>query len=365
MKIAIVHDYLNIYGGGERVLDAIKEIFPEASVYTILYSKNKLPEYYRSWNIKTSFLDKFPFKYRFFKFYVPFMPQAVESFDLSEFNIVISISAGFAKGVVTSTDTCHFAYTLTVPRFLWGYPTSHQVYHKKNIILSVLNNYLRVWDRSAADRVDYFIANSNTVKNRIKKIYNIDSNVIYSPVDENVYSLSKIKREKFFLIVSRLDSYKSIDIAIKACIKGGYELKIIGEGPEKIKLERLASGHKNIQFLGHIKDADVIRYFKSTNAVIFPGADDLGLVPIEAQLCGTPVIAYKKDGALETIKEDVSGVFFDKPNEESLLGAIEKFKTMKFDNESIRSWSMKFSKKYFKDYFKEYIYSQYKIYISK
>lgn len=353
MKVAIVHDYLTTFGGGERVLELFHDLYHEADIYTLMYSQTRMPSQYASWKIHTSFLNKIPLKGKLFKLLVPWMPLAIESFDFSGYDLVISISAGFAKGIITPVSTCHIAYTLTVPRFLWGYETSWQVHHKNHFYLPLVNSYLRMWDKLAADRVDYFFANSQTVQKRIHKAYGANAAVVYSPVDEKKYVLSTIKREDVFLIVSRLEEYKHIDLAIQACMRIGAKLRIIGEGRMRRGLEKIASG--NVEFLGHVSDDVILQHYHSAKAVIFPGADDLGLVPIEAQMCGTPVVAFRKDGALETVIEGISGIFFDELNVVTLADVLRKCEQTNFDPERIRNSVMKFSRSEISSYVKKLI----------
>ncbi len=308
-KIAIVCDFLKIYGGAERHLEAIMEIFPNAPIFTTLYLKDKMPEQFRKYHIVES-------KYRkLFKYLGPLMtplyPITFEEFNFDEYDIVLSFTAGFAKNIIISNKTIHIAYILTPPRFLWGLPNSRQdsISGIKKIPLYFLNNYLRVIDFASAQRADYIFTISNAVSKRVKKFYRRDSVVIYPYVDTDKF----IKNDKFidgdyFLIVSRLERYKNIDIAIKACIKLKYKLKIIGEGGYKNQLKEISSS--NIEFLGNIKDEEMIDIINGSKAVIFPGAEDFGLVPIEAQACGKGVVAFAKDGALESIKDGVTGYFF-------------------------------------------------------
>ncbi len=360
MKIALVHDYLTVYGGGERMLELFHEIYPHAPVYTLLYTPSSMPECMRTWDIHSSFLQKFPFKSYARKLYVPCMPTAIESLHFENYDLVLSISAGFAKGIITPVSTCHISYTLTVPRFLWGYETSTQVRHQRNIALPFINNYLRIWDKVASDRVDYFLANSATTKKRIAKSYARNAKVIYSPVDESFFTLSTIPREDFYLIVSRMEPYKHIELAIQTCLKYKRKLKIIGDGPQRRYLEDIAQGQ--VDFLGLVDDHTLLRHYNTAKALLFPGADDLGLVPIEAQLCGTPVIAYAKDGALETIVENQTGIYFSDQSEDDLYGAMVKIEGRDWNPEEIRKQAMKFSKKNIKYALKHYIEEVYKEY---
>ncbi|MHB8362833.1 MAG: glycosyltransferase [Patescibacteria group bacterium] len=309
LKIAIVCDFLKIYGGAERHLEAIMEVFPDAPIFTTLYLKDKLPDKFRKYHVIESKYHKL-FKY-FGPLMTPLYPIAFEEFNFDEYDIVLSFTAGFAKNIIVSDKTIHIAYILTPPRFLWGLPNSRQdsISGIKKIPLYFLNNYLRIIDFASAQRADYIFTISNAVSKRVKKFYRRDSVVIYPYVDTDKF----IKNDKFtdgdyFLIVSRLEKYKNIDIAIKACIKLKYKLKIIGDGGYKNQLKEISSS--NIEFLGNVEDDEMIDIINGSKAVIFPGAEDFGLVPIEAQACGKGVVALFKDGATESIKDKITGYFF-------------------------------------------------------
>ena len=353
MKIALVHDYLYTYGGGERVLEMFHDLFPDAPVYTLFYSPNSMPGVMKTWDIHVSGLQKVPYKKRGLKLFVPCMPVCFEAFDFSEYDLVISVCSAFSKGIITGVDTVHISYILTVPRFLWGYETSTQVKHKKNILMKGVNTWLRVWDRAAADRPDFLIANAVTVQKRIAKAYNRDSKVIYSPVDETIFTLSENKRSNTFLITSRLEPYKRIDLAVRVCTAHNIPLQIIGEGKERKRLEKLAG--PSVTFSGHLSDAEVIKAYQNAKAVIFPGSDDMGLVPIEAQMCGAPVIAYGRDGATETIVDGLSGILFQEQTEGSLYAAMQELDKKTWNPKDIRKSVIKFTKKQFMIEMQKYV----------
>ncbi len=350
-KIAIVCDFLKIYGGAERHLEAIMEVFPNAPIFTTLYIKEKLPDKFREYNIIESKYNKL-FKY-FGPFMTPLYPLAFEEFNFDEYDIVLSLTAGFAKNIVISDTTLHISYILTPPRFLWGLPNSRQDTFSglKKIPLYFINNYLRIIDFASAQRVDHLFTISNAVSRRVKKFYRRDSVVIYPYVDTNKF----LKNDKFtdgdyFLIVSRLEKYKNIDIAIKTCIKLNYKLKIIGDGGYKNQLEKISSS--NIEFLGNVGDDDMIDIINQSKAIIFPGAEDFGLVPIEAQACGKGVVALFKDGAMESVKEGVTGYFF---YEDTSLGSRSLEKALKkiYDNPSNPIECIDNARRFSKDIFKK------------
>lgn len=358
MKIAIVHDWLTNMGGAERVILAFHDIFPDAPIYTTVYNPDKLPEQFRKMDIKTSFIQKLPKAKTKYNIYLPFMPTAFEQFDLSKYDVVLSSSSSCAKGVITRPDTLHICYCHTPMRYAWDfyneYKESAPKWQKK--IIPFLMNYIRMWDRLSADRVDYFIANSNAVAKRIKKHYRRDSVVINPPVNADFYNLIDEDAD-YFLIVSRLVEYKRIDIAVDAFNDLKLPLIVIGDGPEKEKLQKMAKN--NIKFLGRIPDEEVRKYYAKCRAFIFPGEEDFGITPLEAQASGRPVIAFGKGGALDSVVDGVTGIFFKEQNKESLKEAIIKFKDMKFDKNAIRKHAEQFDTSFFKQRIYNFIIENY------
>ena len=355
MKVAIVHDWLVSLGGGERVVEALHELFPDAPVYTTVYNKNRLPESFCKLNIITSFLQYIPFAKVKHQVFLPLMPLAFESFDLSEFDLVISSSSSCAKGVITGTNTVHICYCHTPMRYAWDF------YHEyirdgnnlKRVLISLLMKNIRIWDRISADRVDYFVANSRNVARRIQKHYKRDSYVIYPPVDVEKYYLEN-KQKDFYLIVSRLIPYKRIDLAIKAFNELELPLKIIGSGIEYKRLKKLAK--TNIEFLGTLQDDEVGEYYSNCRAFIFPGEEDFGITPLEAQASGVPVIAYGKGGALETVIDGKTGLLFLEQTTDSLIEKIKQIESgYSFDRLFIREHALKFSKKIFQQSILDFI----------
>lgn len=362
MRIALVHDYLNQYGGAERVLEAFCEIWPEAPIYTLIYDKKRTGYAFENRKIYTSFLQKIPFVKSHHRPFLFLMPTAIEQFDLTKYDLVISDSASYAKGVITRPDALHICYCHTPTRYLWddshkyikefGYPNSIQK------IIPFFLNYLRLWDEAAASRVDKFIANSNFVASRIKKYYQREAEVIYPPVKADFFrpkqnSIGVDKSNNYFLIVARLLPYKRIDIAIKAFNKLKLPLVIIGDGPEREKLQKIAK--KNIKFVGLVSDDVLKDYYANCRAFIFPQEEDFGITAVEAMAAGRSVIAYKGGGVKEIVKEGVSGIFFDKQTVGCLIRAIQKFQTIKFNSEIIRQQALQFDKEIFKDKIKEFI----------
>lgn len=359
MKVAIVHDYLNQYGGAERMLEIFCELFPQAPIYTIFYDEHATGHVFKGREIHTSFLQKIPLAGKYHRNFPLFMPLAVEQFDLSYFDLVISNSASFAKGVVTKPNTFHISYCMTPTRFLWD---DSQRYAKesgyswltKKLIPPFLG-YLRVWDVEAAFRVDKFVAISNFVKKRIKKYYRCDSQVLYPAIDVGKYFIAD-KIGDYFLMVGRLVPYKKFDLAVRVFNATGLKLKIVGDGPERPRLKKIAKG--NIEFLGIVSDYKMPELYSRARAIIFPQEEDFGLVPVESMASGRPVIAYAGGGALETVIDGQTGIFFWEQTEISLAEAIGKFEQTGFDPMLIRKHAEKFDKTIFKNKFLKLISSQ-------
>lgn len=345
MKVALVYDRVNKWGGAERVLLALHEIFPEAPLFTSVYEKERA-----SWakvfpKIYTSFLQKIPFARGNHEFLGVFMPLAFESFDFSDYDLVISVTSEAAKGVITTPPTKHVCICLTPTRYLWS---GHDFYFK-NPILRFFSRpavaYLRTWDGVAAQRPDEIIAISSIVKDRIKKYYNRETEIIYPPVDTRNFKVEK-KYRNYFLVVSRLVPYKRIDLVVQAFNSLRLPLVVIGTGSEEFKLKFRAN--RNIKFVGEVSEKELKSYYRGAKALIMPQEEDFGIASVEAQTYGVPVIAYRKGGAVDTVKMGVSGIFFNEQTASSLIQAILKFQKMKFNIKSIQKNVMSFSKGYFK-----------------
>lgn len=362
MKIAIVHDWLTNMGGAERVILAFHEIFPDAPIYTTVFNPDRLPDEFKKMDVRTSFIQRLPKAKTKYNMYLPFMPTAFEQFDLSGYDIVLSSSSSCAKGVLTRPDTLHICYCHTPMRYAWDfyseYKESAPKWQKK--FIPFLMNYIRMWDRLSADRVDYFIANSNEVAKRIKKHYRRDSIVINPPVNADFYTPTD-EDEDYFLIVSRLVEYKRIEIAVDAFNDLGLPLIIIGDGPEKEKLQKMAKN--NIKFLGRLPDEEVKKYYAKCRAFIFPGEEDFGITPLEAQASGRPVIAFGKGGILDSVIDGVTGIFFGEQNKESLKETINKFDKTNFDKKIIRKHAEEFDIKIFKEKIYEFVLNKYREFI--
>lgn len=325
MKLAIVCSWLNQYGGAERVLEVVHDMYPEAPVFTSIYWPEALPDAYRSWDIRPSFLNRLPGIKRRHQAFLPLYPLGFESLDLRGYDVVLSVTSAFGHGVMTLAETQHICYCLTPARFLWntrGYMEREGVGGLGRLALQPFLRSLRRWDRVAADRVDQFIAISRTVQRRIRKHYRRESEVIYPPVQAD-HPISSQEPEDYFLIVSRLVPYKRIDIAVRAFNELGLPLRIIGDGRDRASLEAMAN--PNIEFLGYLPDDERVReQMGRCRALLFPGEEDFGLTPLEAMAVGRPVIAYGAGGALETVEEGRTGLFFREPTPESLIEAVEE-----------------------------------------
>lgn len=353
MKIAIVHDWLTNMGGAEQVVINFKEIYKEAPIYTTFYNPNNLDVKLRNIDVKTSFLQKKKMVTNHKK-YFPLMPLAFENFNLNDYDVILSSSSSCAKGVITKPGSIHVCYCHTPMRYIWEMRDEYTegMGKIKRRLVKILCHYMRIWDASSSNRVDYFIANSTAVKNRIWKHYKRDSVVINPPVRCNLFNISE-KDGDYYLVMSRLVKYKRFDLAVQACSELGKKLIVIGDGPEKENLTKLAN--ENVEFLGRQPDDVVKKYMSECKALLFPGEEDFGIVPVEAQACGRPVIAYGKGGVLDSVINGKTGVFFEEQNVESLKEAINKFETMEFNKQEIRKHALQFDEKVFQEKIKKFI----------
>jgi len=356
MRIALVHDYLVQYGGAERVLECFAELFPYAPIYTLVYDKNTMHGVFASKNIRTSFLQKFPFAKNQHRIFPLLMPSAIEQFDFSQYDIVLSDSSSYAKGIITGPQTLHICYMHTPMRYAWddcqkytedfGFP---QLIKK---LVPFAMNYVRLWDKISAERVDCFVANSNFVAKRIKKYYRKDAAVINPPVNVNQFYVAE-KTKGYFLMVGRLIAYKRHDIAIQAFNQLKLPLKIIGRGPELKRLKKLAG--PNVEFLGRVPEKDLPKYYAECQAFIFPQEEDFGIVAMEAMASGRPLIAFRGGDIPEHMEEGKSGIFFEQQTAEAIIKVVEDFGGKEFNPRYIREQVLKFDKESFKSKIKDYI----------
>jgi glycosyltransferase involved in cell wall biosynthesis len=355
LRVAIVHDWLNQVGGAEMVLEVLVEMYPQAPIHTSVYWPEAMPPHYREWDIRTSWLNRLPLIKRHHQPFLPLYPLAFEGFDLSEYDLVISNKSAFCHGVITRPETTHVCYCLTPTRFLWDY--HNYVRHERinpvvRALLPPVLYSLRLWDRAAAERVEHFVAISETVRQRIQKFYGRRAEVIHPPVHIERFRGGE-SHDEYFLIVSRLVPYKRIDLAVGAFNTLGLPLKIIGDGRDRPRLEALAKG--NVQFLGRLPDREVVEYFSRCQAFVFPGEEDFGIAPLEAQAAGRPVIAYAGGGALETVVEGVTGLFFREATVESLAEVVSLFDANSFDGTVIAQHAQRFGKEAFKSNLRRFV----------
>lgn len=357
MKVALVYDRINKWGGAERVLLALHKLFPQAPVFTSVYSPQRA-QWAKDFSVKPSFLQRFPHVVANHELYPFLMPVAFEQFSFSGYDLVISLTSEAAKGIITPPGTRHISYILTPTRYLWS---GYKEYFKNPVLRTAAApavSYLRKWDKVAAHRPDVLVAISQEVQKRIFTYYGRDSVVIYPSVElsQNQVARSKYqgKKKGYFLIVSRLSKftkYKRIDLAIQACNELKLPLKIIGEGSWKKELEQIAG--TTVSFLGKVPDNKLAEYYQNCRALIFPAIEDFGLTVVEAQAFGKPVIAFRGGGAMETIKEGKTGLFFDKQTKESLIQALQLFDSMQFNpTESIKNAGRFTQKKFQQDFLK-------------
>lgn len=356
MKVAIIYDWLVNYGGAERCLEIFHELFPEAPIYTSVYDKSKLPKSFSDLDVRSSFINNLPFAKKRYRDYLPLMPIAFEQFDLNEYDLVLSLSHACAKGVIISPSTCHICFCFTPMRYAWD--MYHEYINIENIgwfkkkIIPFIMSRLRIWDFVSSNRVDYFIAISSFIAERIKKYYKRDSRIIYPPIETSKFIPSD-KIEDYFLAVSRLVPQKRVDIIVKAFNKLELPLKIIGSGRELDRLKKMSNS--NIEFLGFQNEEKVAEYMSKCRALVFASREDFGIVPLEAQSCGRPVIAYGAGGTKETVIPGKTGILFYEQTTEAVIEAVRKFEQMTFDSRIIREFALKFDKVIFKEKIKNFI----------
>ncbi len=359
MKIALVHEFINQLGGAERTLLNFFEIWPDAVVHTVFYDAKKTENLFEPYKKKISFLDSMPGAKAHPKLFLALIPKAIENFKFKDFDLVLSDSSSFAKGAKTQ-GKLHICYCHTPTRFLW---TESEPYLKAQLYPfflkwagNTLLPLLRKWDYKAAQNVGFFIANSENVRKRIAKYYQRDSVVIPPPVDTEFFRPVGTK-QKYFLVASRLEPYKNIELAIDAFNELGLPLKVIGTGTNLVKLKAMAK--PNIEFLGRVSDEELRKHYSEAQAYVFPAEEDAGITVVEAQACGTPVIAYGAGGSLETIKEGVTGEFFWGQTVDSLKAAIQNFNPQKYDAQAIRAHAEQYDKLIFQKRIKEFVTEKY------
>jgi glycosyltransferase involved in cell wall biosynthesis len=342
LKVAIVHDYLNQRGGAEKVVLELHRLFPEAPVFTSVFDSRAMGPSWDGIDVRTSFMQRAGSSVRFTKLLLPVLPVAFELFDFGGYDLVLSSSSAFAKGIITQPETCHVCYCYTPARFLWRY---HDYVARQSLppgsrsLLPAVTTLLRVWDTASTQRVDDFIAISPPVAERIRKWYGRESTVIEPPVDVATYKPSP-SIDSFYLVVARLQSYKRIDLAVQACSELGVPLKVVGVGPDLKRLRSMASD--GVEFLGYQSEEHLRSLLATCRALIWPGEEDFGLVPIEAMASGRPVIAFNGGGAAHTVIDGVTGMHFREQSIECLVDAIGSFQPEAFDVEGLRKHACSF-----------------------
>lgn len=349
LKVALVHDWLVTAGGAEKVLWQFHLLFPDAPIYTLVYDPACGNGMFKECDIRTTWLQKFPMATKLYKNMLTLMPGAWERLDLTEYDLVLSSCSSCCKGVITRPDAVHICYCHTPTRYIWDF---YYQYLKnagsfKRLVMPGMIHKMRLWDRQAADRVDYFVSNSDFIAQRIQKYYRRKATTIYPPVHINDYPLVE-QPDDYYLIVSRFVYYKRIDLAVEACTRLGKKLVIIGGGDEEKKLRAIAG--PTVTFAGRVSDEEMMQYYSHAKAFLFPGEEDFGITPVEAQSAGCPVLAYGRGGALETVLGGKTGLFFSEQTAESLMECITRFevKGVEYSRADIRQHSLGFSEERFR-----------------
>ena len=325
MNIALVHDWLNQLGGAEDVLENFVSMYPDSPIFTSLYWQKRMPTHWQDWDIRTSFIDRMPLSHQKQQLYFPLYPFAFEQFDFSNYDVILSNKSGFCHGVISGPETMHVCYCLTPTRYVWRYfqyAEQEQLGGLTKRALLPFLTFLRQWDRLAADRVDHFIAISEEIRRRIAKVYRRDSTIIYPPVETTRFEPSN-RVEDYYLFVGRLVPYRRLDVLIEAFNKMKRPLHIAGSGRDRERLEALAG--PTIEFMGRVPDEDLPDLVARCKAFMFPGEEDFGIAPIQANAAGRPVIAYAAGGALETVIPGKTGMWFTEQTPQSIIEAVESF----------------------------------------
>lgn len=349
MRLAIVHDYLNQHGGAERVLEALHDLYPDAPIYTSIYDPARLPAFYRRWDIRTSFMQRLPGVSSHHQAFLPCYPVAFESFDFSGYDVVLSNSSAWAKGVVTPPDTIHVCYCLTPMRWAWryyDYVERERLGRLPRLGLPAAMTALRVWDVTSAQRVDQFMAISRAVAARIRKYYRRQATVLYPPVQTDRFATARPPGD-YYLVVSRLIPYKRVDLAIEAFTRLGLPLKVAGDGRDRAALQARAG--RSVEFLGRVSDGEVAELIRGCRGFVFPGEEDFGIAPVEAQAAGRPVVAFRAGGALDTVLDGETGVHFDQQTVEALSAAVRRLESLSLDTNRIAAHARTFDARAFRE----------------
>ena len=355
-RVALVHDWLTGMRGGEKVLEVLCELFPDATLFTLLHNPGSVSSSIERMPIRTSFLQHLPFRRERYRNFLPLFPRAIESFDFRGYDLIVSTSHAVAKGAMRPSGALHICYCHTPMRYVWElydeYFGPGRASWPTRALMKRLAPRLRAWDVRTTDRVDYFVANSENVARRIRTYYQRTADVIHAPVDTSRFTGSG-QAEDYYLIVSALVPYKRVDLAIDVFNKMNKRLLIVGKGPERRRLESMAG--PSIEFLGWQPDNALVSLYGRSRALIFPGVEDFGIVPLEAMACGKPVVAFAAGGALETVIDGSTGVLFDRQDPAALEEAVRKVERTNFDTSAVRKHALQFDRSRFKEIIGQYI----------
>lgn len=362
MKVCIIHDWLVTYAGAEKVLEELIKIYPDADLFsTVDFLESNQRSFIMNKEVETTFIQKLPFAKKKYRQYLPLMPFAIEQLNVSSYDLVITSSHAVAKGIITGPDQLHISYVHSPIRYAWD--LQHQYFKEANLekglkglIAKLIMHYMRIWDYRTAHGVNYFISNSNFIGKRIKKVYGRESETIYPPVDVSSFSLCT-EKEDYYLTASRMVPYKKMDLIVEAFAQTPEKtLIVIGDGPDYKKIEQKATD--NIKLLGYQPFDKLVRYMQRAKAFVFAAEEDFGITPVEAQACGTPVIAYGKGGSLETVKNEgefKTGKYFYKQDVLSIKKAVEEFEQENYNYEKIREHALNFSPEIFRQKFSDFV----------
>ena len=363
LRTAIIHEWFVNYAGSERCVESFVNSYPDADVFSLVdfLDNNQREIILKGKKAKTSFIQSLPFAKKGHRNYLPFFPKAIESFDLSDYDIILSSAHAVAKGVKKNKNQLHICYCHSPMRYVWDQADQY-LRGTKGFLAKFFINYLRKWDVRSSFNVDFFIANSNHIAEKIKRIYNRDADVIYPPVDVDQFEIGTYKGD-YYLIVSRLVQYKRVDLVVEAFnLMPDKKLIVIGDGPEQEKIKRKAAS--NIEFIGYQSGKKLKEYMQKAKSFVFAAEEDFGITVVEAMACGTPVIALNYGGTSETVKDGITGILFGKQTKDSLISAVRNFENSpaSFNPEVIRNHSNKFSRKIFEDNIKSYVDNKYRLF---
>lgn len=357
LRVALVHDYLNQYGGAERVLEELHALFPSAPVYTSMYWPEKMSATIRGLDVRTSFMQRLPLVTRNHQPFLLLYPLAFESFDLSAYDVVISNSSAFCKGVVTSPGTLHICYCLTPMRWVWNYHAyveRERLGTAARLVLPAAISQLRAWDVATAQNVDRFLAISRTVAARIRKYYRREAAVIYPPVNCDAFTLQPGRVEDYYLFVGRLIPYKRIDLAVDAFTRLGIRLKIVASGGRDLPALKARAG-PNVEFVGRVSDDELKELYARCRGLVFPGEEDFGIAPLEANASGRPVIAFAGGGALDTVIDGQTGVLFERQEVDCLINAVRRAEETDWLADDLRAHARRFDRQVFRDQLQQFV----------